>query len=120
QPAVPAFTHRPVAGTQLSTVQVSLSLQSTGAVGCWQTPLPSHVRTPLQRSPSSQFAPGRGTLLHTPPLHARFVQGLPSSGQSVGSVHWAGATQDSVTGLQTMGAAHGSGPDMHSPLWHCS
>jgi hypothetical protein len=91
QPAVPLFTHWPVAGTQLSIVQESLSLQSIGADGCWQTPLPSQVRTPLQRSPSSQLAPVSATTPQTPALHVRSVHGLPSSGQSVGFMHCAGA-----------------------------
>jgi hypothetical protein len=90
QPAVPAFRQRPVSGLQLSTVQVSLSLQSTGAVGCWQTPLLSQVRTPLQRSPSSQL-PMCATTPQTPALHVRSVHGLPSSGQSVAFMHCAGA-----------------------------
>src|SRR5262249_11567348 len=70
QPAVAVWTHAPVPAVHESTVHRSPSSQSGMLTGCWQTPWASHLRTPLQRSPSSQLVfAGKGWFPHDPAVH---------------------------------------------------
>src|SRR5205814_1697972 len=71
QPGWGSKWHRPVVGSQLSSVQTSWSLQSTGVPGLHMPVLTLQVSTPVQRSPSEHCAsvlqqPGMGSLTQAP------------------------------------------------------
>ena len=108
--AVPAATGvwlTPVVGSQLSAVH-ALPSSTTSGVPDWQLPAPSHVSSPLHRSPSAHAVPtGTGVWL-TPVAGSQLsaVHGFPSSTTGGGP-----ATHVPV-------ALHVSSPLQRSPSGH--
>ena len=95
-----------VASLQLSTVQLTPSLQSTG-VPAWQSLTASQVSAPLQYAPSSQFALfGVLSQLSVPSLQLSTVQPTPSS-QTTGVPAWQSSVASQVSApLQNAPSSH--------------
>ena len=103
----PAWAH-PVAGSQVSTVQTSPSLQE-GVMSEWEQPEPVQ-ESAVQRFPSSQFK--GGPLWQVPPLQTSpAVQGLPSLQLPV-RLTWLQASVDGlhVSPVQGLASSHSGVP----------
>ena len=103
-----------VASSQESTVQATPSLQSTG-VPAWQPAAGSHVSTPSQNSPLSQF--GAGPPTHAPPAQVSdVVQASPSSQAAVLLAFTQPLAGSQESSVQTLPSSQlGSAPPTHAP-----